>query len=426
MDKLFTLLELQSRAQGAQNREALIHIIINETLKIIPYSQGIFFTPDALSIKLERASGNTVIDAQSLYAAEIKKLIRESMKDEMARVIALSPEHHKTHGGLLFFRTTEEGLLGGVWLEHAAAYSAAEMRILEELAGIYAQALALWYLRKNSSFFSIGTHGVWKKYVLASLAVLALFPVRLSISAPAEIVAKESEIITAPFDGMIETIKVEPGDQVKQGDILALMESRSLDAQRELAEQEILIAQSALSRMQRESITSPDKKINLVELQQDIESKRISRDYAQSMKERSEILAPSSGIAIFPGSHPLKGKPVKTGEKIMTIAQPDNYELLVRVPVESMMDISEKEQISFFLNVSPLSGHKAVVRNAGYQASADPDGMMTYKIIADLRTDEKNMRIGWKGTAHIKGDWTILSYAILRRPITSLRNLMGI
>jgi hypothetical protein len=426
MDKLFTLLELQNRAQGSQSREALIHIIVNETLKIIPYSQGVFFTQDALSIKLERSSGNTVIDAQGLHAAEIKKFIRESMKDKIMRVIALSPEHHKAHGAILFFHTPEEGFLGGVWLEHAVDYSPAEIRILEELAGIYTQALALWYLRKGSSFLSIRARGVWKKYALAALALLALLPVRLSISAPAEIVAKESNIITAPFDGMIETIGVEPGEKVKEGDILALMESRSLYAQMDLAEQEILIAQSALSRMQRESLTFPDKKINLVELQQDIESKRISRDYAQSMKERSKIIAPSGGIAIFSGSHSLTGKPVRTGEMIMMIAQPDNYELLVRVPVESMMNIPEKAKISFFLNVSPLRGNRAVVRSAGYQATADPDGMMTYKIIADLPKGEKNMRIGWKGTAHIKGDWSILSYAILRRPITSLRNLMGI
>ena len=50
MDKLFTLLELQHRAQEAQSRDALIHIIINETLKIIPYTQAVFFmTPETFS-----------------------------------------------------------------------------------------------------------------------------------------------------------------------------------------------------------------------------------------------------------------------------------------------------------------------------------------------------------------------------------------
>ncbi len=427
MEKLFTLLELQHRAQQAQSRDALIHIIVNETLKIIPYTQAVFFKPDALSIKLERVSGNATLDQQSLYASTIKKSISALIKDGSASVSLLKPATNNMNGVVLFFKTAEEGILGGLWLETQNAYTEAEQRILEELSGIYGQCLALWHLRKNSSFLpSFSSQGKWRKYVICATIIAAFFPVRLTISAPAEIIAKKAEIVTSPFDGLIEKIEVEPGDAVKEGDLLATMENQSLQAQIDVAQQEILMAQSALSRMQRESLSSPDKKMNLVQLQEEIESKKISRDYAQSMKERSEIRAAASGIAVFSGSHPLKGKPVRTGEKIMTIADPANYELLIRAPVETMMEIPDRARASFFLNISPFQSNDATIRSVGYQASADPDGLMTYKIIADLADDEKDMRIGWKGTAHIKGEWTILSYAILRRPIITLRNLMGI
>lgn len=426
MDKLFALLELQHRAQEAQSRDALVHIIVNETLKIIPYTQAVFFSPDAFSVRLERASGNAVLDPQGLYATDIKKYIGAALKDDRARLVPLDPAHHKTAGAVLFFRTAEEGLLGGLWLENQSPYNDAERRILEELTLSYAQSLALWDLRRASSFLpSFAGQGRWKKIALAALVLLAFLPVRLTISAPAEIVARQAEIVTAPFDGMIEKVDVEPGDAVKEGDLLATMESRSLQAQMDMAEQEILIAQSALSRMQRESLTSPEKKMNLVELQQDIESKKIARDYAQGMKGRSEIRATTGGVAVFSGSHPLEGKPVHTGEKIMTVADPENYELLIRVPVEAMTDIPDEAETSFFLNVSPFVSHGGTIRSIGYQASVDPDGLMTYKLLADL-TERRDMRIGWKGTAHIKGRWTVLSYAMIRRPVITLRNLTGI
>ncbi len=427
MDKLFALLELQHRAQDSQTRDALLHTIVNETLKTIPYTQAVFFSPDTFSIQMERASGNAAIDPQGLYAAAIKKSVSEAIKDKVTRLTLLPAEGNNPHRAILFFRTDVEGFLGGLWLERDTPYSEAEQRILDELTIIYAQCLALWHLRQSTSFLSsFKTQGKWKKYTLIGVAILALLPVRMSLSAPAEIIAKEAQIITAPFDGLIETIEVEPGDEVKAEDLLVTMESQSLQAQMDIAQQEILVAQSALSRMQRESLASPEKKMNLVELQEAIESKRISHDYAQSMKARSEIRAPESGVAVFSGSHSLKGKPVHTGEKIMTIANPAQYELLIRAPVDSMIEISEGSKVSFFLNLSPLKSYKAEIHSIGYQASTDPDGLMTYKILATLPDNQKDMRIGWKGTAHVKGAWTILSYSILRRPLITLRNLMGL
>lgn len=427
MDKLFTLLELQHRAQEAQSRDALIHVIVNETLKIIPYTQAVFFSPDILSVRLEKISGNAVIDPQSLYATDLKKKIKPLTSEHNARIITLSPQAQGTHGAALLFRTDKEGLLGGVWLENQSPYSDAERRIIEELSLIYAQCLALWELRASASPLSFfHTKGKWKKYVLAACLLAALFPVRLSISAPAEIIAKEAKIITVPFDGIIEKITVEPGDEINEGDVLAVMENQSLQSQTDMAEQEMLIAQSALSRVQREALAAPEKKMNLIELQQDIESKKIARDHAQSMKERSDIKSSASGVAVFSGSHPLEGKPVHTGEKIMTIADPSRYELLVRVPVDTMIDIPQAGALSFFLNISPLSSHQGTIHSVGYQASIDPDGLMTYKVLAELSPSSRDMRIGWKGTAHIKGSWTILSLSILRRPFIALRNLAGV
>ncbi len=166
--------------------------------------------------------------------------------------------------------------------------------------------------------------------------------------------------------------------------------------------------------------------MNLTELQEEIESKKINYDYAKELKGRSEIHAARAGVAVFSEANALRGKPVHTGEKIMTIANPSDYELLVRVPVDAMIPVQRDAKVRFFLNISPLSGYNADIRSIGYQASADSDGLLTYKIMANLPDEKKDLRIGWKGTAKIKGEWTTLSYAILRRPVISLRNLLGI
>lgn len=426
MEKLFTLLELQHQAQEAPSRDALLHVIVNETKKLIPYSQAVFWSVEGLTLKLEKVSGNATLDSQGTYATDLKKSVKAEMKSPQTTVAILHRERHGSDGAIIMFRTTEEGLLGGLWLENTNPYNDAEKMILDELGRVYAQGLALWSMRGNRFILSSFKGKKIAPMALGALALLALFPVRLGITAPAEIVAKEAEIITVPFDGVIETIYVDPGDAVKEGDLLVTMESQSLQAQMDMAQQEILVVQSALSRVQRESLAAPEKKTGLTELQQDIESKKISYEYAKELKDRSTITAKRDGIAVFSESHSLRGKPARTGDKIMMIANPSEYELLIRVPVDSMITLQPDAKANFFLNISPLNGHSANIKSIGYQASPDADGLMTYKIIAQLPKVEEDMRIGWKGTAKIKGDWSILSYAILRRPIIGFRNLLGV
>ena len=426
MDKLFTLLELQHQAQGAISRDALIHIIVNETHKLVPYKQAIFWSAEGLSLRLEKVSGNAEIDHQGLYATDVKRSVGEHTHLDQTLVL-LQPDKHKTHGAVVLFRTAEEGLLGGLWLESDAAYNEAEQRILEEMAGIYTQCLALWSLRSHAAFW-----GSWKKIkhgkaiALAALLVLLVFPVKLSITAPAEIVAREAQIVTVPFEGMIGDVAVKPGDSVKAGDILVTMDQQAIQAQMDIAQQDMMVAQSALARVQRESLASPDKKMDMMRLQEEIESKRIAYDYAASLKERSEIRASREGVAVFSDPYSLRGKPAHTGDKVMMVADPADYEVIVRVPAEAMVPISKDSDASFYLSVSPLSGHDINIESIGYQASPDADGLLTYKITATLGDHAKDLRIGWKGTAKIEGGWTVLSYAILRRPILSLRNLTGI
>jgi hypothetical protein len=181
----------------------------------------------------------------------------------------------------------------------------------------------------------------------------------------------------------------------------------------------------ALSRAGMESLRSEDKKQELQQLRSDIDLKRVDYEFARQKFEKSKILAPVKGVAIFSDKSALTGRPMQTGEAIMVIADPNEVELLVRIPVHSFLPVEEGHPLSFYLNSSPLNNRGATITSIGYQASKDVDGLMTYKIRAKM-DDPDNTRIGWKGTAKIKTDWSILGYALLRRPLIAFRNLTGL
>jgi multidrug efflux pump subunit AcrA (membrane-fusion protein) len=267
-----------------------------------------------------------------------------------------------------------------------------------------------------------------RRVIAIVAAVLFFFPTHLTITAPAEIVAASSKVISIPYDGVLEKITIKPGEAVKQGDVIALMDHTTIEAQVDQAQQALNTAQVSLSKTGIESLRDQDsrKKADLQLLRAEIATKRIELDYAKTLFDKTSIKALSDGVAIFADSNSLEGKPMKTGEKLMLIADPDDAELLIRAPIDSLLPISEKSKTSFYLNVTPLSSYKATIKSIGYQASPDPDGLLTYKIRADIKQQDKNLRIGWKGTAKIKSNWSILGYAALRKPLIALRNLLGL
>lgn len=433
MDKMLTLLTLQRQALEAESIASLAHVIVNETVKLVPYQQAIFWLGDGDTIRLHTASGNTSLDenspAMQTLKADIGRALATRNKDEhYPHLLALNREgKQKPKSLLMVLETGEDGIMGGVYMERGKAFQDGEQQILSELAFAYAQALAVKTLRGRTLMQQAKSWFPKIKIPLTIAAlVIFLWPVRLTITAPAEIIAQNPTIITAPFQGTLESIEISPGDAVSVGDALAKMERLTLSSQVENARQELDIARQRLAQLRREVLSDADKKQDLRTLESDIALKQIEYDYAANRLERSVIRTPRDGIAIYADKNSLQGKPLQTGDTIMTIADPLQSELLIRVPADAMIPLKTNTDIRFFLNVAPLQGYDAAIKSIGYQASADPDGLLSYKIYARLDETVQNIRIGWKGTAKIYGDRVIFGYALLRRPLVMLRNLFGV
>lgn len=439
MEKLFHLIDIQRRAIEADSVQELSHIVLNETINLVDYKVALFWRMDETGVTLENVSGNSALDPKGHYANELKAFIRKQLKNASQSVDGRSflrtfkskqtPFTDAPYSDYLLsvFRTKKENIVGGFWLQSTAAFTEADLRILEELSVSYAHSMAILYLRGRKGIFSRALSSTKGRTVaIAAVLGILLFPVKLTVTAPAEIVARSPHVVTAPYDGVLENIPVDPGDLIEKDGVIARMESVNQDAQMKRSAQELQIAKARLSRIRRESLANPEKKVELRQIQSDIESLQVEFDYAKLVADRALVRTPQAGMAVFADAKALEGKFLRTGEVVMQIADPEDTEILIRVPVDGMAPISEDAEISFFLNIEPLKGYSANVLTVGYQASQDVDGLLTYKVRGKLMEGHDHIRIGSKGTAKIYGDWTILSYAMLRRPLTALRIFLGI
>ncbi len=432
MNPLLTLLTLQRQAQDAKTRQEFLHIVVNQSKKLIEYRQAIFWNKNLFGISLEKISGHAVLDPKSPYALDLLAHL-DDYKDHAVNAEIKTTEDKATQTVLtiLPFSTPQDGIIGGLIFENDRAFRDEELTLLQELALSYAPLLALHDLRHITGISSRIRH-LWAKNdrrnkIIAGIILLALFfPVRISVTAPIEIVAKDADYLTAPFDGLVSDVYVSPGDIVENGQKLLSLDDTVLKADADLAGQTLDVAHSSLSRLRRESLSQPEKKAELSAVESDIEEKRIKADYARKMLERSTIKSTRNGVAIFPAKETLEGHPVHAGDVLMKVADTEQYEALIRVPVEAMIAMNKNAQVDFFLNVFPAKSFDARITSIGYESSPDEDGTYTYKVSADINDKDQMMKIGWKGTAKIRTSWSILSYEILRRPILMVRKITGI
>ena len=119
------------------------------------------------------------------------------------------------------------------------------------------------------------------------------------------------------------------------------------------------------------------------------------------------------------------GKPVQTGERIMRIATPGDIEVEAWLPIGDAIPLPDNADVRLYLAASPLSSLPAQIRYIAHDAVPRPDGTYAYRVRARL-DGQTDQRIGSKGTAKISGGWVPLIYWIVRRPLSMMRQALGL
>ena len=62
----------------------------------------------------------------------------------------------------------------------------------------------------------------------------------------------------------------------------------------------------------------------------------------------------------------------------------------------------------------------------GFHIISQPIQIITYKLISSFESNKKAPRIGLRGTAKVYGSRVMLFYYLFRKPITFVRQLIGV
>lgn len=264
-----------------------------------------------------------------------------------------------------------------------------------------------------------------RRWLVIALAALLLFPVRQSALAPAEVVALDAEAVASPLDGVIKAIHVRPNQPVKAGQPLYSLDETTLRNRLEVAQKSVSVADAELLSATQRAFDNPQSKADLALLGGRAHEKRAELAAIQTQLARIDVLASRDGVAVFADPNDWLGRPVVTGERIMLLADPERPGILIHLPVADAIALDVGAPVKLFLTVMPLSPLAARITETSYQAVPAPDGVASYRLRAAFADAGEHARIGLRGTAKVYGDWVVLGYYLLRRPLATLREWSG-
>ena len=266
---------------------------------------------------------------------------------------------------------------------------------------------------------------VKRRLLLLALLAVLFVPVRQTALAPAEVIALDAEAMASPLEGVVKAVHVRPNQAVKAGQPLFSLDDTTLRNRLEVAQKSVAVADAELQAATQKAFDSYQSKGELTLLNGRANEKRAELAAVRTQLERTDVVAPQDGVAVFGSADDWLGKPVTTGERIMLLANPSKPGVLVHLPVADAITLEPGAHIKLFLTVLPLSPMDATVSQTSYQAVLSPDSVASYRLRAVFDTTQDQARIGLRGTAKIYGERVLLGYYLLRRPLATLRERSG-
>ncbi|NKB20261.1 MAG: HlyD family efflux transporter periplasmic adaptor subunit [Alphaproteobacteria bacterium] len=439
--RLASLLQIEADLRDVADRDEIQFIAANETHRLLPYEQAIVWTRGgARGPKVSAISGVPVPDPRAPFVVWANRLVGALLKTEnpatphvidpasLPKKVAAEWEEW-TPGHVIWcpFKPRDGSVDAGVILLRPEPFADGDVNLIRRLSDAY--GFAWWALdprgcgRRPANGRS---RGRWVSLTALILVGAAMFmPIRQSALAPAEITPLEPLVVTAPIDGVIETLHVKPNDPVKEGAALITFDRTSLRNRASVAEKAVAVAQADFQRARQKAFSDPRSKAEVALLAAEVAQKQAELNYSQELLKRAVVTAGRSGIAIYADPSDWLGKPMRLGEKVMAIADPTALELTVWVPVNDAISLKPGAEVLLFLDTDPLNPVKAELVRAAYEAELTSTKVLAYRVKAKLVDNASIPRIGLQGTAKVYGEKVSLFLFIMRRPIAALRRTVG-
>ena len=434
---LQVLLRIERDARRAACVADLHYLMANEVRPILGARQVFVLTDEAGCRIVSAVSSVTTVDREAPFVQWIEGVIarripasaRSAARLDLADEVVSHGDHaeHYPFAQLLALPLADRAgrALGVLLLAREMPWDEDASRIGERLAECFAHAWA-GFRRPPVAWQRLKKPSTVVALVLCLLVVLALTPTHVTALAPFEIVPDRPFIVAASSDGTIESVAVRPNGAVAVGDVLYTTVSTTLRDNLVVAERTVAVAEAKWKQLRQAAFVDAQAKRDLAAGEAEYELRRAERDYARDLLDKTVTRAPRAGIAIFNDATDLLGRPVQTGQRIMEIADRTHVMARIMVPVDDSIVLQDDARVKLFLDSAPLHAVEARLDHASHGAEMGENNVFAFRAEAQLTSDAALPRLGVRGTAEVYGPRASLLLYLFRRPLSYVRQHVGV
>lgn len=245
---------------------------------------------------------------------------------------------------------------------------------------------------------------------LAGIAAGLALSMPYRISAGCTVEPTERRLSLAPFEGLLATTHVAPGDVVVAGQVLATMDGREL--QWELTG---VVADQERAAQERDTAMASHDVAKSYMAALEVERLAARETLLRDRIARLRVRSPLSGIVLAGGLDRRENVPVKIGQSLYEIAPLDRVRLELEVPADDISHVRVGQPVEVRLHgdaAVPVVGTIARVR----PGSEVRHGRNVF--IAEVEADnlDGRLRPGMEGSGRITGDVHPLGWNLFHRP----------
>ena len=426
-DLFLTLFDLQSRILAATRPVETAFLAVDLAHTLVPYRQAVLWSRADGTLAL---SGAASVDDGSPYVLWLGQVLRAVPVSTAPQPLTAAdlpaalaePWGDWLPGHVLLLPMADEVLL----YAREEEFTEQETALLAHLATLVRVSRRALAPRSTWRDRLKALDGRRSRVIAFVALAAALFPVTGSVLAPADSVPAHPVIVRAPLDGVVDRIAVQPHASVAEGQELFNLDATALSGKLDVARSQWATAEAEYRQAAQAMVFDAKAKAQVAILAGKAEEKAAEVRLLDAQLARIAVKSPRAGVAVFDDPTDWIGKPVVVGEKVMAVADETDTEVEAWVAVADMGEVTAGARLTLFLNTAPLSPIRATVRSVAYESSARPDSTIAHRVRASLAEGEAKPRLGLKGTARIDGDTVPLVWWLFRKPLATVRQLVGI
>jgi len=440
---LYVINSLSSKIFNAETRKSIGFIVLNDTVNLVQYDRALLWNFEKSKPKLMGISGQAKFDPKSELAQKwdrLMKLILDPEKPAILHGWNFAKEDKiwvelqgKSNTTVLWLPVVDDNkLILGLWLElwhYKSEPPPPQEEALHLLSNFLMPVVAASW-KKLSPRFSFGKMTMTSKQLFiiffALFFVLVFVRVPLRVVAPCEVVPQDPLVIAAPLDGIIEEVVVDPGEEVKEGDVLFEYDKNVPLQELNIAKRQVDIAESELNRAINLGHSNPERRAEVAILKLKLDKDRLTLNLAEYEASQLTVRSPEDGIVILDNPDEWRGKPVQVGETVMEVTNPAQTKVKIWIPESDNIWINPEEPVNIILNVRPGETEKARLIYIANVSTINDQNIPSFIAEAEWIDSQPDMKMGLKGTAILYGREVTLFYFLFRKPWYAFRYYVGI